>query len=114
MGFTLGQSSYTRYDFYYNDEKYLMCKYFSETTPRRGNRAVYLLTVAMMHLDLPNQLPQPPEHMNPNPYTFHFDLIEIRHELWIEHVTEWWQQQEETQLQYADHYNVAHKIFGII
>jgi hypothetical protein len=109
-----GQSSYVPYDLSSDDNEYLMPTNVSKTTPGRSDGAVRLLTATRLYLNLPPELPQNWEQINPNLKDYHCDPIEISCTFWLSDITDWWRQQEEMHSKYADLSNLAHHIFSII
>jgi hypothetical protein len=65
-------------------------------------------------LNSPPEAPKNWVQINPNLNDYHFDQMEIRSIFWIQDITDWWHQEEETQSKYTILSNVAGDIFSII
>jgi len=72
------------------------------------------LTATRLDLNSHPELPQNWGQINPNLNDYHSDPMEIGRTFWLPDITDWWWQQEETQLMYADLSNVARDIVSII
>jgi hypothetical protein len=109
-----GQSSYDPYDLSSDDEEYLMPTNVAKTTPGRSDCAARLLTAARLYLNSPPELPQNWGQINPSLNDYHSDPMENRGTFWLQDISDWWQQQEQTHSKYADLFNVARDISSII
>jgi hypothetical protein len=108
------QSSFDQYDSSSDHKEYLTPNNVVETTHGRSHRAARILTAASLHLNSPPEVSKNWGQINPNLNDYHSDLMEISSTFWIPDITDWWQQQVETQFKYADLSNVSHDIFSII
>jgi hypothetical protein len=97
-----------------DDEEYLMPNNVAETTPGRSDRVACLFTAARLYLNSPSELPQNWGQINQNLNDYHSGPVEISSTCWLPDIIDWWRQQEETHLKYADLSNVARDIFSII
>jgi len=86
----------------------------AETTPGQSHREARLLTTARLYLNSPHEAPKNWGQMYPNRNDYHSNPMEISSTFWIPDITDWWRQQEEIHSKYADHSNMARKIFSII
>ena len=108
------RSSFDPYDLSSDDEEYLTPNKVAERTPGRSDWATRLSTADRLDLNSPPEAPKNWGQINPNLNDYHSDPMEISSTFWIPDITDWWRQQEETHLNYADIFNVAHDIFTII
>jgi len=108
------QSSFDPDDVSSDDEEYLTPNNVAETTPGSSNRAVRLLTAARLDLNSPPEAPNNWWQINPNFNDDHSDPMEISSTFWLQDITDWWRQQEETHWKYADLSTVAGDIIPII
>jgi hypothetical protein len=108
------ESSFDPYDLSSDDEEYLTPNNVAETTPGQSDRAARLLTAARLYLNSPPEAPKNWGQINPNLNDYHSDPMEISSTFWIQVITDWWRQQEETHSKYADLSSVARDIFSII
>jgi hypothetical protein len=107
-------SSFDPYDLSSDDETYLTPNDVAETTPRGSVLVVRLLTTSRLYLiSLPKESKNWGQ-IDPNLNDYHSDPMQISSTFWILDITDWWRQQEETHLKYADLSNVAHDLFSII
>jgi hypothetical protein len=83
-------------------------------TPGCSDHAAHLLTATRLYLNSPPEAPKNWGQINPNLNDYHSDPMRISSTFWIQDITNWWQQQEETHSKYADLSNVARDIFAII
>jgi len=108
------QSSHDPFDLSSDDEEYQMPNIVAKMTPWQSDHAARLLTPARLNLNLLPELPQNWGQIHLNLNDYHSDPMEITREFWLLDITDWWWQQNETQLKYADLSNVACDIFSII
>jgi len=107
------QSCYDLYNLSSDNEEYLKPRNVAETTPRWSDHAESLLTAARLYLNSLPELPQSWVEMIPNFTDYHYDSMQTKSIFRIPDFTDWWHQQKEMHLQYADHLNVAYNIFSI-
>jgi len=107
-------SSFDPYDSSNDDQAYLMPNNVAEMTPGQSDCAAHLSTAASLYLNSPPEAPKNWGQINPNPYDYHSDPMEISSTFLLPDITNWWRQQEETRSKYADISNVARDIFSII
>jgi len=72
------------------------------------------VTTARLYLNLPPQTPKNWGQISSNINDYYSDPREISSTLWLPEITDWWGQQEEMLLKYADLSNVAHDIVSIL
>jgi hypothetical protein len=87
-----GQSSYDPYDFYRDDEEFLMPDNEAKMTPGRSNFAARLLTAARLYWKSPHEVPQHWGQINPNLNDYHSDAMEFSSTFWLPDITDWWRQ----------------------
>ena len=95
-------------------EEYLTPENVAKTTPGQRDRAAHLLTGTRPYL---NSLPESPKNwgqVNPNLNDYRSDPMQIGNTFWILDITDWWCQQGETHLKYANLSNMARDIVSII
>jgi len=86
----------------------------AEMTPGQSDHAAHSLTASSLHLNSPCELPQNWGQINLNLNDYHSNPMEISSTFWLPDITDWWQQQEETNSKYGYLSNVARNIFSII
>jgi hypothetical protein len=86
----------------------------AETTPRRREFAVFILTTGRLYLNSPSNAPKNLGQINSNLNDYHSNLLGNSRTFWIPDITHGWHQQEKTHSKYADHSNVAGDIYSII
>jgi hypothetical protein len=96
------------------NERFLMAKNVSVTTPGRSKHPALLLTATRPYLNSLPELPQNWGQINPYQNDYHSDPMEISCTFWILDITNWWHEQERMHSKYADLSNVACDIFCII
>jgi len=109
-----GESSYDPYDLSNDDEEYIMPNYVAEMTPGRSDCAALVSTTSRLDLNSPPDLPQNWGQINPDLNDYHSDPMKIISTFWLQDITNWWREQEETHWKYADLSNVACHIVSII
>jgi hypothetical protein len=108
------QSSINQYDVSSNDEGYVTPNNVAKTTSGSSYRAAWLLTTARLYVHSPPEATKNWGQMHPNHNDYHSDPMEINSTLWIQDITDWWRQEEETHSEYTDHCNGTRDIFCII
>jgi len=108
------QSCFVPYDFSSDVEESSSPHNVAETKPRRSNHAAPILTTARLYFISTPGAPKNWGQINPNINDHHSNSMEISSTFWIQDITDWWHQQDETHSKYADFANVGRKIFSII
>jgi hypothetical protein len=106
-----GQSSFDTYHLSSNDDEYLMINTVAVMTLRHSDCVERLMTATRLNVNSPPEAPKNRVHRNSNRNHYHSDTIEIRSTSLVPDITDWWNQQEETQSKYANLSNVARIIF---
>jgi len=114
MASRLGQTSHAPYDFSSDDEEYLMPENMAETTPGRSHCAASLITATRLYLNSLPELPHKWGQVNPNHNDYLSDAMESSSTFWIQDITDWWHQQKQMHLQYANLSSVARDILSPI
>jgi hypothetical protein len=96
------------------DQENLTPNNVNETTPRRSDRAVRLLTASRLYLNSLSNATKNWRQINPHLNDYHSDPMENSSSFCIPDITNWWHQQKETCLKYINLSNVSSDIFSII
>jgi len=86
----------------------------AQTTPGRSDHTAHLLTTTRLYLKSLLEAPNTWGQINLTLNDYHPDPMEIRSSFGILDITDWWRQQEEMHLKYANLCNVAHDIYSMI
>jgi hypothetical protein len=109
-----GHTSYDPYDLSSDDDEYLMPYNVAELTPGCSDRTACLMTATKQYMNSPLEFLQNWGQDNPNRNDYRSDPMVIGSIFWLPEVSDWWQQQDETDSKYADLSSVAQDIFSII
>jgi len=102
------------YDWWSDEEEYLIPENVSAMTPRRSDPAACLFSTSWLYLISPPESPMNRGKVNPNLNNYHSDPMEFRGSFLILDITDWWCQLEETRSKYAIRSNVACDMISII